>query len=44
VTGSEREQTMVRVDTAEPRQGGGRREIGSGTWRPSIRRAIRIGS
>jgi vancomycin resistance protein VanJ len=35
---------MAQVDTAETEQGGGRRDTGSGTWRASIRRAIRIGS
>jgi vancomycin resistance protein VanJ len=35
---------MAQVDTAETGQGGGRRDTGSGTWRASIRRAIRIGS
>jgi vancomycin resistance protein VanJ len=43
VTGSERGQTMAQVDTAETEQSGaGRRDIGSGTWRAGIRRAIRI--
>ncbi|MGW6159768.1 endonuclease/exonuclease/phosphatase family protein, partial [Streptomyces sp. NPDC055144] len=36
---------MAQVDTAETGQGSvGRRNTGSGTWRPRIRRAIRIGS
>jgi vancomycin resistance protein VanJ len=36
---------MAQVDTAETGQGGaGRRDTGSGIWRASIRRAIRIGS
>ena len=45
MTGGERAQTMAQVDTAETGQGGaGRRDTGSGIWRASIRRAIRIGS
>jgi vancomycin resistance protein VanJ len=36
---------MTQVDTAETGQGGeGRRDTSSGTWRASIRRAIRAGS
>ncbi|WKX15810.1 endonuclease/exonuclease/phosphatase family protein [Streptomyces sp. NL15-2K] len=34
---------MTQVDTAETGQASLRRDTGSGTWRPGIRRAIRIG-
>jgi vancomycin resistance protein VanJ len=38
-------QTVRQVDVAETGQGGaGRRDIGAGTWRPRIRRAIRAAS